>query len=32
MSDRGQIMANPADRLEFIAALRKFAPQADFEV
>jgi hypothetical protein len=32
VSDRGQIMANPADRLEFIAALRKFAPQADFEV
>lgn len=32
MSDRGSVIANPADRAEFIAALRRFAPQADFEV
>jgi hypothetical protein len=32
MSDRGHILASPEDRQQFIAALRRFAPQAAFEV
>jgi hypothetical protein len=32
MSDRGRILPNPDDRQGFIKELRKFAPQADFEV
>jgi hypothetical protein len=32
MSDHGQIIANPEDRLQFIAALRRFAPNAEFDV
>jgi hypothetical protein len=32
MSDRGHILAHPQDREHFIRALRRFAPQADFEV
>lgn len=32
MSDRGTIIANPADRQGFIAALRRSAPQADCDV
>jgi hypothetical protein len=32
MSDRGRILANPDDRRGFIGELRKFAPQAEFEV
>jgi hypothetical protein len=32
LSDRGSIIANPEDREEFIAALRRFAPQAAFDV
>jgi hypothetical protein len=29
---RGRIVAKPEDRREFISALRRFAPQANFEV
>jgi len=29
---RGQIVADPEDRQQFISALRRFAPQAEFEV
>ena len=32
MSDRGSVIANPEDREAFIAALHKFAPQAEFDV
>ncbi len=32
LSDRGSIIAHPEDRSAFIAALRKFAPQAAFDV
>jgi hypothetical protein len=32
MSDRGQILASPGDRAQFLAALHRFAPTADFEV
>jgi hypothetical protein len=32
MSDRGHFLANPEDRRGFIEELRKFAPQAEFEV
>jgi len=32
MSDRGHILASPEDRDRFIRTLRKFAPQATFEV
>jgi hypothetical protein len=32
MSDRSRILANPDDRRGFIQELRKFAPQADFNV
>jgi len=32
MSDSGHILANPDDRRGFIQELRKFAPQADFDV
>jgi hypothetical protein len=32
MSERGHIVANPADREQFIAVLHRFAPQATFEV
>jgi hypothetical protein len=32
MSDRGSIVANPEDRERFVRALRRFAPQAEFEV
>ena len=30
--DRGRIIATPARRQAFIAALRRFAPQAEFEI
>jgi hypothetical protein len=29
---RGYILTDPEDRKEFVAALRRFAPKADFEV
>ena len=32
MSDRGTITANPIDMKEFVAALRRFAPQSSFEL
>ena len=32
MSERGSVIANPEDRGGFIAAVRKFAPMAEFEV
>jgi hypothetical protein len=32
MSDRGSIIANPEDRAQFVAALRRYAPQAKFDV
>ena len=32
LSDRGSIIANPEDREEFISTLRRFAPQAAFDV
>jgi hypothetical protein len=32
MSEQGYILATPKDRVRFIAALRRFAPQATFEV
>jgi len=32
MSNQGKIWANPADRAGFLAALRRFAPQAEFWV
>lgn len=32
MSDRGTVIANPEARSQFIGALRKFAPKAEFEV
>jgi len=32
MSERGYIRANPEDREQFIRAVRRFAPQATFEV
>lgn len=32
LSDRGQILANPADWDEFLRAMRRFAPHADFEL
>jgi hypothetical protein len=32
MSEQGHILANPEDRVKFIATLRRFAPQATFEV
>lgn len=32
MSDRGSVIANPEDRSGFLAALHRFAPNADFEV
>jgi hypothetical protein len=32
MSERGHLLANPNDRRAFIEELRKFAPQAEFEV
>jgi len=32
MSDRGHILADPEDRDRFIAALRRSAPQATFDV
>jgi hypothetical protein len=32
MSDKGDVIANPDDRQQFIAALRRFAPQATFDV
>ena len=32
MLDSGHILANPRDREQFIAALRRYAPQATFEV
>jgi hypothetical protein len=32
MSDRGRILADPADRALFLATLHKFAPQAEFDV
>jgi len=32
MSDRGQILASPGDRAQFLAALHRFVPTADFEV
>ena len=32
MSDRGYVLANPEDREQFIRTLRRFAPQATFDV
>lgn len=32
MSDRGHILADPEDRDQFIAALRRYAPNASFDV
>jgi len=32
ISDRGSVIANPEDRQQFIDALRRFAPQASFDV
>lgn len=32
MSDRGDVIADPEDRQQFIAALRRFAPHATFDV
>ena len=32
MSDRGDVIAAPEDRQQFIAALRRFAPHATFDV
>jgi hypothetical protein len=32
LSDRGSVIANPEDRSGFLAALRRFATHADFEV
>lgn len=32
ISDRGTVIANPEDRSGFISALRRFAPQANFDV
>jgi hypothetical protein len=32
MSERGHFLANPNDRRAFVEELRKFAPQAEFEV
>jgi hypothetical protein len=32
LSDRGRILATPARRADFVAALRQFAPQAQFEI
>jgi hypothetical protein len=32
MSDRGHVLANPEDREQFIRTLRRFAPQATFDV
>jgi hypothetical protein len=31
LSDRGRILASPADRKQFIAAVRRFAPHAAFD-
>jgi hypothetical protein len=32
LSERGRVLANPQDRQQFIDALKRFAPQATFEV
>ena len=32
MSDSGRILADPQDREQFLATLRRYAPQATFEV
>ena len=32
LSDRGRVIVTPARRKAFIAALRQFAPQAEFEI
>lgn len=32
MSDRGSVIANPEDRQQFLSTLRRYAPQAVFDV